>query len=142
MFIRESIIINIDKDKYFLPFCTLSFCSRREKIQNILWFVCGITLPESVEYLSFPFGLNNVGLKRHLKDAKGLENVATTLKKNYKDLHIFISYLLPRDNIKSVNRWPLYAVNNYLSEYYTNKFIIRILILVLLWGIISTLKFS
>ena len=42
--------------------------------------------------------------------------------KNYKNFHIFVSFLLPRDHENSVNTSLLYAVNPYLKEFCTNEF--------------------
>ena len=36
-------------------------------------------------------------------------------------MHIFVSYLLPRDDEKSLKRLLLYAVNCYLKEFCTNQ---------------------
>ena len=49
-------------------------------------------------------------------------NIACILKKNYKNLHIFVSCLLPRDDEKSQKRSLLYTVNCYLKEFCTNQF--------------------
>ena len=70
-----------------------------------------MTLPVSVEYLIIHCCANNFGLNSSLKSTEGLINIACILKKNYKNLHIFGSCLLPRDDNKSVSRSPLYAVN-------------------------------
>ena len=56
--IGDSIIANFDKcsnifDKFFLPFCTLNFGFNGDKIQNVLWHLCNMTLPASVEYIIF-----------------------------------------------------------------------------------------
>ena len=107
MLIGDSIIANFDKcrdnfDKFFLPFCTLNFGISGDKIQNVLWRVCNITLPASVEYIIIHCGTNNLGHNSPLKITEGLINIACILKKNYKNLHIFISCLLPRDDEKSV----------------------------------------
>ena len=125
--IGDSIIANFDKcsdifDKFFLPFRTLNFGISRDKIQNVLWRVYNMTLPASVEYIMIHCGTNNLGHSSLLKIAEGLINIACILKKNYKDLHIFVSCLLPRDDEKSVKRSLLYAVNCYLKELCTNHF--------------------
>ena len=94
--LRDSIIANIDKcndifDKFFLPFRTLNFGISGDKIQNVLWRVCNMTLPASVEYVIIHCGTNNLGHNSPLKTAEGLINIACILKKNYKNLHIFFS---------------------------------------------------
>ena len=81
-----------------------------------------MTLPASVEYVIIHCGTNNLGHNSPLKIAEGLINIACILKKNYKNLHIFVSCLLPRDDEKSVKRSLLYAVNCYLKEFCTNQF--------------------
>ena len=101
--IRDSAIANFDKcsdifDKFFLPFRTLNFGISGDKIQNVLWRVYNMTLPASVEYLIIHCGTNNLGHKSPLKIAEGLINIACILKKSYKNLHIFVSCLLPKDN--------------------------------------------
>ena len=125
--IRDSIIANFDKcsnifDKFFLPFRTLNIGISGDKIQNVLWRVYNMTLPASVEYIMIHCGTNNLGHNSLLKIAEGLINIACILKKNYKDLHIFVSCLLPRDDEKSVKRSLLYAVNCYLKELCTDQF--------------------
>ena len=92
--IEDSIIANFDKcsnifDKFFLPFRTLNFGISGDKIQNVLWRLCKITLPASVEYVIIHCGTNNLGHNSPLKIAEGLINIACILKKNYKNLHIF-----------------------------------------------------
>ena len=114
--IGDSIIANFDKcsnifDKFFL-----------QNVQNVLWRVYNMTLPASVEYVIIHCGTNNLGHNSPLKIAEGLINIACILKKNYKDLHIFVSCLLPRDDEKSVKRSLLYAVNCYLKGLCTNQF--------------------
>ena len=81
-----------------------------------------MTLPASVEYFIIHCGTNNLGHNSPLKIAEGLINIACILKKNYKDLHIFVSCLLPRDDEKSVKRSLLHAVNCYLKELCTDQF--------------------
>ena len=118
--IGDSIIANCDKcsdifDKFFLPFRTLNFGISGDKIQNVLWRVYNMTLPASVEYVIIHCGTNNLGHNSPLKIAEGLINIACILKKNYKDLHISVSCLLPRDDEKSLKRSLLYLVNCYLK---------------------------
>ena len=81
-----------------------------------------MTLPASVEYFIIHCGTNNLGHNSPLKIAEGLINIACILMKNYKDLHIFVSCLLPRDDEKSVKRSLLHAVNCYLKELCTDQF--------------------
>ena len=124
--LRDSIIANFDKcndifDKFFLSFRTLNFGISGDKIQNVLWRVCNMTVPTSVEYVIIHCGANNLGHNSPLKISEGLTNIACMLKKNYKNLHIFVSCLLPRDE-KLINRSLQYAVNSYLKEFCTNKF--------------------
>ena len=126
--IRDSIIANFDKcsdifDKFFLPFRTLNFGISGDKIQNVLWHVYNMTLPASVEYGIIHCGTNNLGHDSPLKITEGLINIASILKKNYKDLHIFVSCLLPRDDGKSLKRSLLHAVNCYLKEFCTNQYL-------------------
>ena len=123
----DSVIANFDKcsdifDKFFLPFRTLNFGISGDKIQNVLWRVYNMTLPASVEYVIIHCGTNNLGHNSPLKIAEGLINIACILKKNYKNLHIFVTCLLPRDDEKSVKRSLLYAVNCYLNELCTDQF--------------------
>ena len=118
--IGGSIIANFDKcsdifDKFFLPFHTLNFGISEDKIQNVLWRVYNMTLPASVEYVIVHCGSNNLGYNSPLKIAEGLISIAFILKKNYKDLHISVSCLLPRDDEKSLKRSLLYLVNCYLK---------------------------
>ena len=120
MLIGGSIIANFDKcsdifDKFFLPFHTLNFGISEDKIQNALWRVYNMTLPASVEYVIIHCGSNNLGYNSPLKIAEGLISIAFILKKNYKDLHISVSCLLPRDDEKSLKRSLLYLVNCYLK---------------------------
>ena len=107
--------------RFFLPFSTLNFGISGGKIQNVLWRVCNTTLPASVEYIIIHYGTNNLGNNNPLKMAEGLINVTCILKKSYKNLHIFVSSILPRDNEKSVKRSLLYAVNSYLKEFCTTQ---------------------
>ena len=81
-----------------------------------------MTLPPSVEYVIIHCGTNNLGYNSPLKIAEGLINIACILKKNYKNLHIFVSCLLPRDDKKSVKRSLQYAVDCYLKEFCTKQF--------------------
>ena len=104
-----------------MPFRTLNFGISGDKIQNVLRCVCNMTLPASVEYVIIHCGTNNLGHKSPLKIAEELINIACILKKNYKNLHIFVSCILPRDDKKSVKRSLLYAVNCYLKEFCTNQ---------------------
>ena len=118
--IEDSIMANFDIcsdifDKFFLPFRTLNFGISGDKIQNVLWRVYNMTLPASVEYVIIHCGTNNLGHNSPLQQSY-------LLKKNYKNLHIFVSCLLPRDDEKSVKRSLLYAVNCYLKELCTNQF--------------------
>ena len=118
--IGDSSIANFDKcsdifDKLFLPFHTLNIGISGDKIQNVLCCVYNMTLPASVEYVIFHGGTNNLGHSSPLKIAEGLINIACILKKNYKNLHIFVSCLLPRDDEKSLKRSLLYAANCYLK---------------------------
>ena len=62
--------------------------------------VCNMTLPVLVEYVIIHCRANILGHNSPLKIAEGLINIACILKKNYKNLHIFVSYLLPRDDEK------------------------------------------
>ena len=110
----DSIIINLDQcndifDKFFLSFCTLNFGMSGDKIQNVLWRVCNMSLLASVEYVVIHSGNNNLGYNSPIKIAQGLININ-------KNLHIFVSCLLTRDDKKSVNRSLLFAVNCYLKE--------------------------
>ena len=70
-----------------------------------------MTLPASVEYVIVYCGTNNLGHNSPLKIAEGLINIACILKKTFKNLHIFVSCLLPRDDEKSVKKSLLYAAN-------------------------------
>ena len=125
--IGDSIFANFDKcsdifDKFFLFFRTLNFGISGDKIQNVLWRVCKMTLPASVECVIMHCGTNNLGHNSPLKIAEGLIHIACILKKNYKNLHIFVSCLLPRDDEKLLKRSLLYAVNCYLKKFCTNQF--------------------
>ena len=120
--IGDSIIANFDKcndifDKFLLSFRTLNFGISGDKIQNVLWHVCNMTSPTSVEYVIIHCCTNNLGHNCPLKIAEGLINTVFILKKNYENLHIFVSCLLPRDDEKSVNEPLLYTVNSYLKEF-------------------------
>ena len=101
--IGDSIIANFDKcsdifDKFFLPFHTLNFGASGDKIQNVLWRVYNMTLPALAEYVILHCGTNSLGHNSLLKIAEGLINIVYILKKNYKNWHIFVSCLLPRDS--------------------------------------------
>ena len=125
--IGDSVITNFNKcndifGKFFLSFRTLSFGITGDKIQNVLWRVCNMTFPTSVEYVIIHCGTNNLVHNSSLKIAEGLLNITCMLKKNYENLHIFVSCLLPRDDETSVNRAVLYGVNSYLKEFCTNEF--------------------
>ena len=118
--IGDSIIANFDKcsnifDKFFLPFHTLNFGISEDKIQNVLWRVYNMTLPASVEYVIIHCDTNNLGHNSPLKIAECLINIPCILKKNYKDLHISVSCLLPRDDEKFLKRSLLYLFNCYLK---------------------------
>ena len=102
-------------DKFFLPFRTLNFDINGDKIQNVLWRVYNMTFTASVEYVIIRCGTDNIGHNSPLKVAEGLINVACILKKNYKNLHIFVGCLLPKDDEKSVKRLLLDAVNCYFK---------------------------
>ena len=78
-----------------------------------------MTLPTSVGYVIIHCGTSNHGHSNPFKIAEGLINIACMLKKN---LHIFLTCLLPRGNEKSVNRSLLYAINSYLKEFCTDEF--------------------
>ena len=124
--IVDSIIANFDKcsgifDKFFLHFRTLNFGISGDKIQYVLWRVCNMTLPASVEYVIIHCGTNNLGHNSPLKIAEVLMNIACILKKNCKNFHIFVSCLLPRDDEKPLKRSLLYAANCYLKEFSTNQ---------------------
>ena len=66
-------------DRFFLSFRTLSFGVSGDKMQNVLWRVCNMTLPGSVEYVIIYCGTNDLGHKT----AEGLINIACISKKNY-----------------------------------------------------------
>ena len=124
--IGDSIIANFDKcndnfDKFFLSFHALNFGISGDKIQNVLYHVCNMTLPTSVEYIIIHCGTNNLGSNSPLQISERLINIVCMLKKNCKNLHIFVSCLLPRDDEKSVSRAPLHAVNSYLKEFCTSE---------------------
>ena len=126
MLIGDSIIANFDKcrnifNRFFLVFCTLNYGISGDKIQNVLWHMCNLTFPVSVEYVIIHCGTNNLGYNCLLKIAEGLINIACMLKKNYKNLQIFVSCLLPRGDEKSVKRSLLYVVNCYLKGFCTNQ---------------------
>ena len=123
----DSIIANFDKcsdifDTFFLSFCAGNFGISGDKLENVFWRVCNMTLPAPVEYFIIQCGTKNLEHNSLLKIAEGLINIGCILKKNYKNLHIFVSCLLPRDDEKSVKRSLLYAVNCYLKEFRTNQF--------------------
>ena len=125
--IEDSIIANFDIcsdifDKFFLSFRTLNFGISGDKIQNVLWGVYNLTLPASVEGVIINCDTNNLGHNSPLKFAEGLINIACILKKNYKDLRIFVSCSLPRDDEKSVKISFLYVVNCYLKELCIDQF--------------------
>ena len=92
-------------------------------MQNALWCLYNITLPASEECVIIQCGTNNLGHNILLKNAEGLIKIACILKENYKKLHIFVSYLLPRDDEKSIERSLLYTVSCYLKEFCTNQFL-------------------
>ena len=125
--IEDSIIANFDIcsdifDKFFLSFRTLNFGISGDKIQNVLWRVYNLTLPASVEGVIINCDTNNLWHNSPLKFAEGLINIACILKKNYKDLRIFVSCSLPRDDEKSVKISFLYVVNCYLKELCIDQF--------------------
>ena len=125
--IGDSINESFDKcndifNKFFLSFCTVNFGINGDKIQNVLWCVCNMTLPASVEYLIIHCGTNNLRHNSSFKFAEGLTNIACILKKNCKNFHIFVSCLLPRDDDKSVNGSLLYAANSYLKDLCSKEF--------------------
>ena len=95
MLTRDSIVANFDKqnifDKFFLPFHSINFGISGGKIQNVLWCVGNMTLPASVEYVNIHCGTNNLEHSSPLKIAEGSINIACIFKKNYKNLHIFVS---------------------------------------------------
>ena len=125
--IGDSIIESFDKcndifNKFFLSFRTVNFGISGDKIQNVLWCVCNMTLLTSMEYVIIHCGTNNLRHNSPLKIVEGLINIACILKKNCKNLHISVSCLLPRDDEKSVNRSLLYAANSYLKDFCTKEF--------------------
>ena len=93
-----------------------------ETKHKMFYGVCNMALPTSVEYIIIHCGTNNLGHNSPLKITEALINIASMFNKNYKNLHIFVSCLLPRDDEKSVNRSLLYAVNCYLKDFCTNEF--------------------
>ena len=127
MLLGDSIIANFDKcsdifDKFFLPFRTINFGISEDKIQNVLWRMYNMILPAPVEHVIIHCGINNLGHNSLSKITEGLINIACILKKSYKNLEIFVSCLLPRDDEKSVKRSLLYAVNCYLKKNCSNQF--------------------
>ena len=86
--IGNSIIANFYKcnnifDKFLLSFRILNSGSSGDKIQDVLWRVCNVTLPTSVEYVIIHYGTNKLGHNSPFKIADGLINIACRLKKNY-----------------------------------------------------------
>ena len=81
-----------------------------------------MTLPASVEYVIIHCGINNLGHNIPLKITEGLISITCLLKKNYKNLHIFVSCLLPRDDEKSVKSALLYAVKCYFKKLCSDQF--------------------
>ena len=101
--IGDSIIANFDKcadvfHNLFSSYRALNFGISGDKIQNVLWRVCNMSLPKSLEYVIVHCGTNNLGHNSPKNIAEGLINIAYTLKKNHQNLQIFISCLLPRDH--------------------------------------------
>ena len=80
-----------------------------------------MTLAAPVESVIIHCDTNNLGHSSPLKIADGLINIAWILKKSYKNVHIFVSCLLTRDDEKSVKRSLRYAVNCYLKEFCINQ---------------------
>ena len=61
---------------------------------------CNNVLQVNVLKVIIYCGTYNLRHNSPLKIAEGLINIACMLKKNYKNLHIFVSCLLPRDDEK------------------------------------------
>ena len=84
--IWDSVIANFDNsndilENIFLSFRTLNFGISGNKIQNVVWRVCTMSLPTSGEYIIIYCGNNNLGHNSPLKIAEGLINLACMLKK-------------------------------------------------------------
>ena len=81
----DSIIANFDKcndifDKFFLSFRTLNFGISGDKIQNVLWRVCNMTLPTSVEYVIIHCGTNNLGHNSPIKNRRRIDKCRLHIK--------------------------------------------------------------
>ena len=79
--IGDSMIVNFGKynimfDKLFLPFLTLNFGTAGDKSQNVLWRLCNMTLPASMEYVIIHCCKNNLGHSKSLKIVEGLISIA------------------------------------------------------------------
>ena len=61
-------------------------------------------------------------IKQSIKNRRSFDKHRLHIKEKYKDLHIFFSCLLPRDDEKSVKRSLVYAVNCYLKKLCTDQF--------------------
>ena len=108
-------IPNFDKcnntfDKFFLSFHALNFGLIRDKILNVLRRVCNITVQASVKLVIIHCGTNNLGHNSPLKITEGLINIICMLKKNHKNLHIFVSCLLYQEMMKNLSKDHYYTV--------------------------------
>ena len=91
-----------------------------DKVQNVLWGVENIPLPQSLEYVVISCGTNNLDTDDSEKIADGLFCIALALKKRINHLKIVRNGILPRDEQNTARRQKLCIVNELLESQCTN----------------------
>ena len=91
-----------------------------DKVQNVLWRVENIPLPQSLEYIVISCGTNNLDTDDSEKIADGLFCIALALKKRMNHLKIVINGILPLDEQNTARRQKLLIVNELLESKCTN----------------------
>ena len=76
---------------------TINCGIRGDKVQNVLWRVENIPLPQSLEYVVISCGTSNLDTDDFEKIADGIFCIALALKKRMNHLKIVINRILPRD---------------------------------------------
>ena len=126
MLLGDSIFANFSKfsslfDKHFSKFNTLNFGIGGDKIQNVLWHINNMSLQPSLQYIIVHCGTSDIGYNDPEVISDGLIDLARVIRKEYKDIKIIISSILPRDKANSRKRSLVIATNIYLKEACNNN---------------------
>ena len=122
-FIGDSIVNGLSKYKhiwikFFSSYNAINLGIGGDRIQNVFWRIKKESLPlKAARFLVLHCGTNNIDNNNPIDIAEGILSIANYVHERKPNIYVIIASLLPRDQVSTLRRQKLKAVNDLFDSF-------------------------